>query len=127
VSPPLYYQPNAHSIWYFITQNFDSESISESGSDECSGRSGYDDDLPGRSRSRKKSQKNQNVNQDQVSEIVDLYTNLRDDSKRVNNQLAQLENLLESVFDVKIGIGQGKTTVVYHVTYITLIYTRNTS
>ena len=62
-----------------------------------------------------------------MSEIVDLYTNLRDDSKRVNNQLAQLENLLESVFDVKIGIGQGKTTVLYHVTYITLIYTRNTS
>ena len=47
------------------------------------------------------------MNQEQVADIVDLYTNLRDDSKRVNKQLAQLEHLLESAFDVKIGTEAG--------------------
>ena len=42
------------------------------------------------------------INQSNVADIIELYSSVRDDSLRLNSQLMQLEDLLESVFNVKI-------------------------
>ena len=42
------------------------------------------------------------INQSSVAEIIELYSSVREDSVRLNSQLMQLEDMLESVFNVKI-------------------------
>jgi hypothetical protein len=37
-----------------------------------------------------------------MNDIRDLYTSVRDDSKRLNQQLEQLEDLLENTFGVPV-------------------------